>query len=61
MDEKDVGHRYQLKFTVKSKPFLLRTTQKKLDALRIVAASRRVSMNKLLNDLIDEVIRKEVV
>lgn len=49
----------QCQFTSESKPFLLRTTEKKRDLLKIAAARQRVSVNKLINDLIDQVIEKE--
>ena len=38
---------------------LIRTTDEKRDLLKIIAALRRKSMNKLINDLFDEIIQEE--
>lgn len=49
----------QCQFTSESKPFLLRTTEEKRDLLRVAAARRRKSVNKMMNDWIDSVIQEE--
>ena len=49
----DFGHK------VEKKPMMIRTTDEKRDLLKVVAARRRKSVNKLVNDWMDTIIETE--
>ena len=49
----------QCYFGSQTKPLMIRTTDEKRDLLKVAAARRRESVNKMVNDWIDSVIQDE--